>query len=185
MKLFFLLSLAASNVWAATVNFDAALGKTEFFAVGKPAMIKINGEGKGPTGAAQIAKDLVQLNVKVDLKSLTTKIDLRDDHMKNKYLEVAQYPEATLEIKDLKLSEDLEKAKEKTLDVPFKGQLTLRGITKPVEGTAKVIRKDGELKGNAEFTIKVMEYLSTLPSWAGIKVAEDVKIKVQFQGLIQ
>jgi len=174
---------AIANNTEKTITFKSTDGKTEFTAVGKPAMIKIGGEGEGPEGTAKVDKDLVQLDVKVNLEKLSTKIDLRDEHMKNKYLEVAKYPVANLVIKDLKLKESLDGlALDKDLEVPFKGDLTLHGKTQPVTGTAVIKKQGTQIIGSADFTIKIMEHLDTLPTWAGIKVADEVKVKVSFKG---
>jgi len=176
-------SSASASSAEKTIMFKSADGKTEFTAVGKPAMIKINGEGEGPEGTAKVSKDLVQLDVKVNLEKLSTKIDLRDEHMKNKYLETSKYPTANLVIKDLKLKESLDGlALDKDLEVPFNGDLTLHGKTQSVTGTAIIKKQGTQIIGSADFTIKIMEHLDTLPSWAGIKVADEVKVKVSFKG---
>ena len=71
-----------------TLSFKESDGKVTFLAIGKPAMIKIVGEGTGPHGDLTIFDDKLQGTLTIDMKKLTTKIELRDDHMKNKYLEV-------------------------------------------------------------------------------------------------
>jgi len=180
-------SAASSTVAVASKNikFKSEDGKTEFTAIGKPAMIKIAGEGDGPEGFATFDKNIVQMKVKVNLTKMTTKIELRDEHMKNKYLEVQKFPTAELIIKDLSLKQSVESLTENFVEVPFSGDLTLHGKTKMVEGVASVAKKGKVVLINADFSIKIMEHLDTLPSWAGIKVADEVKIKVQLKGLIQ
>lgn len=174
--------LAAETTTEKTIQFKAANGKVEFTAIGKPAMIKINGEGEGPAGTATVNKDILNANLTVNLEKVTTKIDLRDDHMKNKYLEVAKFPTATLVIKDFKMAKPFETLGDKETELPFSGELTLHGKTKPVTGMALVTKADKQISGTADFTFKIMEHLDTLPSWAGVKVADEVKIKVQFKG---
>lgn len=184
-KIFFSVLIATQISFAATVNFKSTDGLTEFTAVGKPAMLKINGEGKGPEGQLKYDNEILSGTLTVELKNLTTKIDLRDTHMKNKYLEVEKYPTAELIIKDLKLPSDPKLMTDKDVDVPFTGQLTLHGKTQPINGTAKVKKVANAIKGEATFSIKIMEFLDTLPSYAGIKVAEDVKVKVQLNGQLE
>ena len=175
----------AEAIKGETVAFSAAEGKTEFLAIGKPAMIKINGEGEGPEGTLTAAKNSLSGTVKVDLTKLTTKIDLRDNHMKNKYLEVGKYPEATLEIVNLQLPADFSELTDKETEVPFTGKFTMHGKTSEVSGKAQVRRIAKHVAGYAEFVFKITDHLDTLPSWMGVKVAENVTVKVQLKGLVQ
>lgn len=185
MKALLLTLILAGAAHAETITMKPAEGKTEFFAVGRPAMIKINGEGQGVEGTLSVVKTAVSGTLTMDLTTLTTKIDLRDDHMKNKYLEVSKYPKATLEFSNLELPVEVAKLSDKETAVPFKGKFTLHGKTSEVTGTAKVSKKANDLLGNAEFAFKITDHLDTLPSWLGVKVAETVTVKTQFKGLIK
>jgi polyisoprenoid-binding protein YceI len=168
-----------------SILFKGAAGETEFSAVGKPAMIKINGKGQGPEGVVTYSGDVISGTIKVDLNKLTTEIDMRDDHMKNKYLEVQKYPTADLTFKDFKLAAAVDQLTDSENEMPFTADLTMHGKTKPVSGTMKFKKSQKIISGTAEFSVKIMEYLETLPSYAGIKIAEDVKIKVTFSGTLQ
>ena len=173
------------TVFAGTIQFDPAQGSTEFATVGKPAMIKINGKGQGPEGVVTYAGDVISGTVKVDLNKLTTEIDLRDEHMKNKYLEVHKFPTADLTFTDLKLPSTVDLMTGKETEVLFMADFTIHGKTKPVSGIARIKKIGKIISGNAEFSVKIMEYLETLPSYAGIKIAEDVKVKIKFSGQLQ
>lgn len=169
---------------ASSINFKGANGSSEFSATGKPAMIKINGKGPGPEGVLTYAGDKISGTVKVDLTKLTTEIDLRDEHMKNKYLEVQKFPMAEITFKEFKLPKAVDAITD-DVEIAFTGDFTMHGKTKPISGTAKVKKSAKNITGEAEFTIKIMEYLETLPSYAGIKVAEDVKVKIKMSGTVE
>ena len=181
-NIFLFVGLVAYLNVAEALIFKTVDGKTEFFAVGKPAMIKINGEGQSPEGTLTIVNNLVNGKLTVDLTKLTTKIDLRDDHMKNKYLEVSKYPNAVLTLKDLKLPADLSSLKNE-IKLPFFGEFTLHGKTKPVTGEVTLSSENKNVFVKAEFEVKVMDYIDTLPEWFGMKVADSVKIKTNFKGI--
>src|ERR1700743_1526023 len=67
-------------------------GTVTFLAVGKPSAIKINGTGEAAKGSLTLAADNKASGVLTfNLKSLNTGIDLRDKHMKEKYLQVDQF----------------------------------------------------------------------------------------------
>lgn len=185
MKALVFILLISVSAFAETITFKPADGKTEFLAVGKPAMIKINGEGQGVEGTLSAVKTAVSGTLIIDLNTLTTKIDLRDEHMKNKYLEVSKYPKATLEFSNLELPLEVSKLTDKETAVPFKGKFTFHGKTSEVTGTAKVSKRASDLSGNAEFTFKITDHLDTLPTWLGVKVAENVTVKTQFKGLVK
>ena len=177
--------LFSGSLFAASIQFNGAAGETEFSAVGRPAMIKIKGLGQGPEGVITYVSDIISGTVKVDLDKLTTEIDLRDDHMKNKYLEIKRYPTADLTFKDFKISSPVDKLTDSETEMPFTADFTLHGKTKPVSGTMKIKKSQKNISGSAEFSVKIMEYLETLPSYAGIKIADDVKIKIKLSGTLQ
>ena len=85
--------------------FVVKKGDVKFTAVGKPGFLKIRGESKGqfPKGSIKIEKDSVTGEFDFDLKNLDTGIELRNTHMKDKYLEVAKFPSAKLVLKDFPL----------------------------------------------------------------------------------
>ena len=162
-----------------TLSFKESDGKVGFLAVGRPAMIKIVGEGTGPHGDLTIADDKLQGTLTIDMKKLTTKIDLRDEHMKNKYLEVEKYPASTITFKDYSLK--LASLTSQSVEQPFAADLQLHGVTKPVTGTIKLSKENSTVTGVAVFKIKVTDFMDTLPSYAGIKIADDIEVTVDLK----
>lgn len=146
-------------------------GQTTFEAVGKPAMIKIKGEAPAPLALIKTENNKHSLESTLDLNLLTTGIDLRDEHMKEKYLETAKFPKAKLTIDDLNLPANAK-------DQAFKGTLSLHGKEAPVEGTFSFNEKK---EASAEFKIKLSDFGIEIPEYMGIKVAETVTIKTQIQ----
>lgn len=166
-----------------TINFIESEGKFGFVATGKPAMIKIIGEGQGPKGSLVLKDKKLNGSLTVDLNKLTTKIELRDDHLKNKYLEIAKYPEAEIILKDYAL--DLDALSASAVEKDFNGDLKLHGITKPVSGKISFAKDNLTLTASAKFKIKVTDYLDTLPSYAGIKIADEVEVTVDMKTISQ
>lgn len=66
-----------------------------FVAKGRPALIAIKGTGDGATGSLNEMNGTITGEIQFQLKSLKTGIDLRDSHLKDKYLEVEKFPIAT------------------------------------------------------------------------------------------
>jgi polyisoprenoid-binding protein YceI len=150
-------------------------GDIKFTAVGKPGFLKIKGASKAtaPDGKIKIENNKASGEFVFKLESLTTGIDLRDEHMKTKYLEVAKYPNAKLSFKDLIVTnDDFNSAFEK----PFFGDLDLHGLTKKVDG---ILHYDSKNRlATATFTIKVSDFNIDIPEHIGITVSETVNIEV-------
>lgn len=163
-----------STPTAITLKSQPASGQVVFEAVGKPSFLKIKGQGEGPAGEVQLAPQ-VQGNFKFKMDTLKTGIDLRDQHMKEKYLQVAQHPTAELKIEEV---QNFDPAKE-SQSLPFKGQLTIHGVQKPVAGTVDIAKSDKSYKVKAAFETKISDYAIDIPSYSGIIVADAVKVSVE------
>ena len=102
-------------------------------------------------------------NIVVDLKSLSTGMDLRDDHAKNKYLDVKKYPTAIL----------LEAVGANGVG---KARIKVRDMESLVNGTYKVSSSGKNLK--AEFKIKLSSFGIADVNFKGIGVEDEVRVEV-------
>jgi polyisoprenoid-binding protein YceI len=110
--------------------------------------------------------------LKVELQTLETGIGVRDRHMKNNYLEVEKGPAfATATIEDIRI----EKMEGKTV---FSGMLSLHGQKKKVTGAAELQQKDGKIRVQAQFPVKVSEFEIPAPTYLGVGVRDEIQIKV-------
>lgn len=176
--LFLVLGLCS---WAGAQEVAIQKGRTEFVAVGKPAMLKIRGETQGPQGNLTFKDVKVSGNIKLDLQGLNTGIDLRDEHMKKRYLEVEKHPVAELTLQDFTLPMKVSEIKKKVADQKFNAMLKLHGISKPVDGTYEVEPQGKNLKVHASYHIKLSDFNIDIPSYAGLKVADSVDIETFFE----
>ncbi|HTL12937.1 MAG TPA: YceI family protein [Bdellovibrionota bacterium] len=174
-----ILTLALASLTAHAGEVTVKDGKVRFLAVGKPSLLKIKGEGQSLNGSAtaDVKGDQAKIGgtFTVDLKGLKTGIGMRDHHMQEKYLESEKFPQATLKLAPFsgKLGSEQE----------FKGDLTLKGVTKPVTGKATVTQsKAGEFEVKATFPIKLTDYPVGVPTFAGVTVADDVTVETEFTG---
>lgn len=162
---------------------DSKSGKVSFIAVGKPAMLKIKGEGDALSSELTIKGTSLSGSIALDLHSLKTGLDLRDDHMKNKYLEVERFPKAEIKFNDFILPNELSKLGSPIVSSEFKGILKLHGIEKPIVGIYSLERKNDKLKVNSKFTVNLSDFSVDIPSYAGIKVADKVEVETEFEVL--
>ncbi len=149
-------------------------GNISFEAVGKPAMIKIKGEAKKFNSQIKIEKGILSLNAELDLSALNTGIDLRDEHMKENYLEVNKFPKAKLKIDQLFSEVPSGALLPTSQNKTFSGLLELHGKQVPISGEYSINDKN---IAEAEFKIKLTDFDIKIPEYLGIKVAETVTIK--------
>jgi polyisoprenoid-binding protein YceI len=166
-----ILSLSAAGHAALSGASDPHVG----FEASGPAGMKIN----GTTADLAVSEDVGgHVIVIVPLSNLTTGIALRDHHMKEKYLEVAKYPAATLTIARA------------ALNLPAPGQkvegdapatLVLHGQTRPVSVHYDAKAEDGAFSTRGKFRINMNEFGISVPSYLGVTVKPDVDVSASFR----
>lgn len=148
--------------------------KVSFFAEGSPGALDI--EGKGAVLA--LADDGTTLTFTVPWDSITTGIDLRDDHMKNKYLQVSQFPTVSLAVPkaEVKLPADGSAATTGTVT----GQFTAHGVTRPVQVNYTINLTKAGYRVVARFNYNVSEHGIEVPSYLGVTVSAAQRAEVVF-----
>lgn len=174
---------ATAAAQAATVPVQSSQGKIEFHAVGRPSMIKINGEGKGPEGTLALEGSKVSGELTFDMTSLQSGIEMRDEHMKNKYLEVGKYPQAKLRLTEVALPANWSAKTPAVKEAVFKGDLTMHGQTKPVSGTFDLEGDAAKMSAKANFEINIAEFGIEIPKYLGITVKNEVPVELTFNDL--
>ena len=115
----------------------------------------------------------------VDLRTLDTGIGLRNEHLRENYLEVDKGPgfdTATLSEIDLKgFSPDAPEGKGS-----FAGLLTLHGVTKTVTGAVDVRHVGAGLHVTASFPVNLPDYSIRKPRYLGVGVKDIVQVEVAF-----
>ena len=115
--------------------------------------------------------------IRVDLSSLDTGIELRNTHLREKYLEVARGAEfATAVLSAVHLG------KAGTPDfrgqTPFTGTLLLHGTRRPVAGQAEIRSEGNDVRIVASFPVRIDEYGIAPPRYLGVGVKNEVQVKV-------
>jgi polyisoprenoid-binding protein YceI len=152
------------SVGSASATFDA----------GGPGGLNIHGKTSDLTTSEGGGK----VKVVVALGGLSTGINLRDQHMRDTYLEVAKYPNATVEVQRKKLQFP---SKQSSSDGHVPGSMTIHGVTKPVtlDYTARLrgdkIAVDGSTK------IDMRDFGINVPKYLGVGVDPNVSINVSFK----
>jgi polyisoprenoid-binding protein YceI len=115
----------------------------------------------------------------VDLRMLDTGIGLRNEHLREKYLEVdkgAGYDTAVLSAIALKgVNPDAPEGKGS-----FTGSLALHGVTKTVGGPVEVRKAGAGLRVKASFPVNLPDYNIPEPRYLGVGVKNMVRVDVTF-----
>lgn len=144
-----------------------------FTAIGSPGFLKINGDGGKITGSITELGGKVYGSLQVVVADIKTGIELRDKHMKEKYLEVEKFPKITFVLNPVQPN---------GTGFAFTGEMTIKGDTIPINGTAKAntIRPEKQLI-TANFSIDMKDLKSVgVPSYLGVTVADKVDVAVSF-----
>lgn len=170
------------------LDLQKANQSVEFFAVGRPSAIKIHGTAKETNGEKPVRGTLkldslsVSGTAKIKLDAFDTGMDMRNRHMKEKYLQTQKYPEAEISIAKLSLPEGFRSPKASAEELPFEGTLTLHGTKRPISGTAKVKKEGTALTLDFSFKVPMTDYGIEPPSFMGITVKDDVAVTVHVEG---
>ena len=115
----------------------------------------------------------------VDLHTLDSGISLRNEHLRQQYLEVDKapgYEQAVLTDIELQgLNRDAPQGKGS-----FTGSLALHGVTKPVAGAVEVRKGGAGLQVKASFPVRLSDYAIAEPRYLGVGVKDTVQVNVTF-----
>lgn len=155
---------------------DAKLAKageaTVSFTASGPGGLKI----VGSTSDLRVTDDGQSVTVAVPLKTLDTKIELRNKHMREKYLEVDKYPDAVLVVSRAELK--LPQGAEVSAEAP--GTLKIHGREKPVKFRYTAKRAGDKMAVSGTVRINIKDFAIEEPSFMGASVKPDVDVAASF-----
>ncbi len=139
----------------------------------KGAASKLTGNVEIDTGNLAATKGSVEL----DVKSIKTNLELRDDHLAGPdWLDAAKHPKIKFEIGKVEGPAAL-KAGE-AVDVKIHGNLSMHGVTRDEVATAKVRLTDKGVSVKADFKVSLPNYKVSVPSVVRLKVNDTIDLKV-------
>lgn len=182
MRNLFVLGLifVSAKAFSAVEKFSlqSSQSKIEFRAVGMPSALKIVGVSNQLDGGFVLQNGILSGEATLKLETLETGIKLRDDHMKNKYLQISQYPLAKLRLKQLTIKQG-SGTEISIKEIPFEGELELHGVTKPIQGILSLQGDKSKLSVVSAFKIKSNDFQIDTPKFAGITLASDIDLKIE------
>ena len=132
----------------------------------------------GSVTAGGSASPAFEGSLTVNLRTLDTGIGLRNEHLRENYLEVgkgAGFDTATLSEIDLNGFNPHTEGKGS-----FNGVLSLHGVSKPVTGAVDIRQSGAGLRVKASFPVQLSDYSIRPPRYLGVGVKDIVQVEVAF-----
>lgn len=119
-----------------------------------------------------------EIEFAVLIKSFHFEKALMEDHFNENYLESTKYPKATFKGKVTNIS-DVNLSANGTYRVAVQGDLTIHGVTKPVQADGTITVSNGTIQATSKFDIAVADYNIEVPKVVRENVAKVVQIRVE------
>ena len=148
--------------------------KVNFFAVGTGAP-----DIEGVSDKLSIADDGTTLTFTVPMESVETGMTLRDHHMHQNYVQVDQFPNATLSFARSALTLPVEVGESTSGSV--QASFTVHGVAAPVTVTWSLKRSKSGYTVDASFNYDVTKHGIEIPSYLGVTVDPAQKARVRFE----
>lgn len=166
--------LAAASLTAGTAASGAWIQQGErrvtFKATG-PGGLGIEGQGND----VSVQENGNDVSISVGLGSIKTGIDLRDRHMREKYLKTAKYPKATFSVEKTKLR--LPGGGE------VEGRLQLHGVTKSIKVRYEARASEQVMHVTGSTQLNMRDFGIVIPSYLGVTVKPDVTVSLRFDAV--
>jgi polyisoprenoid-binding protein YceI len=131
----------------------------------------------GRTNDLEVDDQGARLLIRVPLRNLATGIALRDDHMRNKYLQVGSYPNAELSVDRATIHFP---AGDSSSTGDAQGTMAIHGHTKNVTFHYILARQSGVLRVGGTTHLNIQDYGIDVPSYLGVTVKPDIDVEVVF-----
>jgi polyisoprenoid-binding protein YceI len=101
---------------------------------------------------------------------------LMQEHFNEKYMESDKYPKAMFQGKIVEFNPELESQKARA-----QGKLTIHGVTRDIDVTGTIEKKDKNYIIKSTFPIKLVDYKIEIPQILWQNIAEEVEVKIEFE----
>ena len=118
--------------------------------------------------------------LRVNLATLDTGIELRNGHLRDDYLEVGRGPDFRQAVLSGIVLDEPPPAGGGRRETRFSGSLVLHGVRRAIEGEAELRRRDGRIQVEAVFPLSLEAFGIPPPRYLGIGVRDAVEVTVRF-----
>lgn len=115
------------------------------------------------------------LDFYVDLTTLKTGIDLRDEHMRENYLETHKYPYAEFYGK---MVDKFDPDKDEKQEVTAKGEFTVHGVTREITVDGTIMPTKEGIRLEAKWDLKLDDYNIPIPEVLHYRLSNDLDVRI-------
>ncbi|MFM2368868.1 MAG: hypothetical protein RL619_1168 [Bacteroidota bacterium] len=112
------------------------------------------------------------------IKAFMFKAPLMEEHFNENYIESSKFPKSTFKGKILNFDASKLSAAKTVYDL--EGDLTLHGVTKKIKTKITLVGTADKVNVTSNFSVKPKDYNIDIPSLVKNKIAENVKIAINF-----
>lgn len=112
------------------------------------------------------------------VKAFKFKAPLMEEHFNENYMESSQFPKATFKGKIVNFDAKKLSASKTTYDL--EGDLTIHGVTKSIKAKIILATTAGKISAATTFLVKPQDYKIDIPNLVKGKIAENVKVAIDF-----
>lgn len=115
----------------------------------------------------------------IEMKSFDFKKSLMQEHFNENYVESEKFPKAIFKGRIMDFDQ-IDFTRDGKTTANISGELTIHGVTQPLECSAEFIKKGTNLDGTTSFPIKVADFDIDIPKIVFYNIAEIVEVKIAF-----
>jgi hypothetical protein len=112
------------------------------------------------------------------VKAFKFKAPLMEEHFNENYMESSKFPKATFKGKIVNF--DAKKLSSKKTEFDLEGDLTIHGVTKKIKTKLALVVNAGKITATSLILVKPQDYNIEIPSLVKDKIAENVKVSINF-----
>jgi polyisoprenoid-binding protein YceI len=151
--------------------FSADQGKVEF--ISKTSIETFTGTSNDLKGLLDL--ELKKLDFYIDLNTLRTGINLRDEHMRESYLETKKYPFAEF----TGILNGYNPARKDTQSVIAVGSFSLHGVTTSRTIQGRIFEGPDHIYVEAKWEVMLTDHKITIPKVLFLKLADRQEVRIQ------
>ena len=102
---------------------------------------------------------------------------LMEEHFNENYVESDKYPKATF---TGTIMDEVDLGQPGTVEAKVQGEMTIHGVTNPVEAVIKFVITEEKMTATTTFMIKVADYKIKIPTVVVNNIAEEVEVTANF-----
>ncbi|NDP27126.1 MAG: YceI family protein [Flavobacterium sp.] len=146
------------------------------FEASMPAFEEIAGTSN--TASSILEESTGDFAALVLIKAFKFKSPLMEEHFNENYMESSKFPKATFKGKIANF--DAKKLSSAKSSYDLEGDLTIHGITKKIKTKLTLLLNGGKITATSSLMIKPQDYNIEIPNLVKDKIAENVKVSMNF-----